>query len=160
MNLQSRDAFSARSRWGPLASHLGVATIFVLATIMMTWPLALHLGKSVIGPFRNDNFEYLWKIYWVKHALIDLRQSPWVAPDIYYPHGYRLAYGEITPLHTFLGLPVTLLVGEIASYNLFILASTALSGYFTYVWILSLTGNRAAGLVDTFDQIQVYELEP
>jgi hypothetical protein len=113
----------------------------------MTWPLILHLDSSVIGPFRNDNYEYIWKIYWIKHALFDLHQSPWLAPEIYYPDGYLLAYGEITPLHTFWGLPITLLVGEVASYNLFILISTILSGYFTYLWLWSLTGSRGASLL-------------
>ncbi|NIV37335.1 MAG: hypothetical protein GWN58_50310, partial [Anaerolineae bacterium] len=109
--------------------------------------MALHFTTSVIGPFRSDNFEYIWKIYWIKHALFDLRQSPWQVPDIYYPSGYLLAFGEITPLHTFWGLPITLLVGEVASYNSFILISTILSGYFTYLWLWTLTGNRAASVL-------------
>ena len=127
--------------------NIAVFVLFVVVSLIMTWPLALHLGSSVIGPFRTDNFEYIWKIYWVKHALFDLGQSPWIAPDIYYPNGYLLAYGEITPLHTFWGLPITLLTGEVTSYNLFILFSTILSGYFTYLWVLSLTRNQPASIL-------------
>ena len=72
---------------------------------------------------------------------------PGKLPDIYYPSGYPLSFGEITPLHTFWGLPITLLVGEVASYNLLILISTVLSGFFTYLWLWTLTGNRAASVL-------------
>ena len=147
MNPGTHTSYGLRYRLLRLGPHLGVMLFFALITVAMTWPLALHLSTSVIGPFRSDNYEYIWKIYWVKHALFDLRQSPWLVADIYYPSGYLLAFGEITPLHTFWGLPVTLLVGEVASYNLFILISTVLSGYFTYVWLWRLTGNRAASVL-------------
>jgi len=128
-------------------AQLGVFVFFTVASVAMTWPLVLHLGSSVIGPFRSDNFEYIWKIYWIKHALFDLGQSPWRVADIYYPSGYLLAYGEITPLHTFLGLPITLLTNEVTSYNLFILVSTILSGYLTYLWVRALTKNHAASIL-------------
>ena len=147
MSSTTHTSSSFRHQLVRLGPHLVVLLFFVAITFAMTWPLALHLTTSVIGPFRSDNYEYIWKIYWVKHALFDLRQSPWVVPDIYYPGGYLLAFGEITPLHTFWGLPVTLLVGEVASYNVFILMSTVLSGYITYLWLWTLTGNRGASVL-------------
>ncbi len=124
-----------------------ILLLFGLLAILVTWPLALHLGTQVIGPFRGDNLEYVWKIWWVKHALLDLNQSPLVQPDIYYPFGYPLAYGEITPSHTYLGLPLTALLGPVATYNLFILVSFALTGLFTVLLVRRLTGSTPAGLV-------------
>jgi len=132
------------------AATAGVALLFSLLAIVVTWPLCLHLGTKVIGPFLGDNLEYVWKIWWVKHALMDLGQSPLVQPDIYYPFGYQLAYGEITPIHTYLGIPSTALVGPTATYNLFILASISLSGFFTYLFVYEWTGNRSAGIVAGF----------
>jgi hypothetical protein len=125
----------------------GVAMLFLVLAIAVTWPLALHLSTYIIGPFYGDNLEYVWKIWWVEHALIDLRQSPLVQPDIFYPYGYPLAYGEITPIHTYLGLPLTVLAGPVATYNLFILASFVLSGLFTYLFVRRLTKSSAAGIV-------------
>jgi hypothetical protein len=124
-----------------------VVLLFVMLAIVVTWPLPLHLSTHIIGPFYGDNLEYVWKIWWVEHALIELRQSPLVQPDIFYPYGYPLAYGEITPMHTYLGLPLTMMLGPVATYNLFILASFVLSGLFTYLFVRRLTKSAAAGIV-------------
>ena len=126
---------------------LPAALLFLVLTLVATWPLAQHLRTQVIGPFYGDNLEYIWKIWWVKHALLDLGRSPWIHPDVYYPYGYPLAYGEITPIHTFLGVPLTALLGPIATYNLFILGSVALSGFFTYLFVREVTGSPSAGIV-------------
>lgn len=69
--------------------------LYVLATVIFTWPLCLHLGTQVIGPFHGDNLEYVWKIWWVKHAWFDLHVSPEIVPTINWPAGYFLAYGEL-----------------------------------------------------------------
>jgi hypothetical protein len=116
--------------------------LYLLVTLVFTWPLCLHLGTQIIGPFHGDNLEYVWKIWWVKHAWFDLRIPPQVVPQVYWPYGYPLAYGEITPLHTIIMLPVNLLLGQVWTYNLAILLSTWLSGWFTYQWLLNLTGGR------------------
>ncbi len=131
----------------PARDSIRVALLFLVLAVIVTWPLALHLGTHIIGPFHGDNLEYVWKIWWVKHALIDLRQSPLIQPDIFYPYGYPLAYGEITPIHTYLGLPLTVLLGPVATYNLFILVSFVLSGLFTYLFVRRWTRSSPAGIV-------------
>jgi hypothetical protein len=124
-----------------------VALLFLVLAIAVTWPLTLHLSTHIIGPFYGDNLEYVWKIWWVKHAVVDLRQSPLVQPDIFYPYGYPLAYGEITPIHTYLGLPLTVMLGPVATYNVFILASFVLSGLFTFLFVRHGTGSSPAGII-------------
>jgi hypothetical protein len=119
-----------------------VCVLYLAISLICTWPLALHIATHVIGPFHGDNLEYVWKMWWVRHAWFDLRISPWFVPHIYWPHGYPLAYGEITPLHTVLMLPVNLLLGEVCTYNLAILLSVWLSGWLAYLWLLDLTGGR------------------
>lgn len=116
----------------PRAWHILACAALVILTVIFTWPLLAELSTSVIGPFRGDNFEYVWKMWWVPHALFERGISPFFNPDMAVPTGYALAYGEITPAHTFLYASITLLVGEIAAYNLTILASFILTGWFTY----------------------------
>lgn len=123
-----------------------LSLLFVGLAIAFTWPLALHMRTHVIGPFHADNLEYVWKIWWVKHALLDLGRSPLVHPDIYYPFGYQLAYGEITPMHTYLGVPLTVLLGPVATYNVFIVAATALTGLCTCLFVWRLLGSVPAGV--------------
>ncbi len=129
------------------ATAARVSVLFLLLTVVVTWPLTLHLGDQVIGPFHGDNLEYIWKIWWVEHAVVDLRQSPLIQPDVHYPHGYSLAYGEITPIHTYLGIPLTALFGPVVTYNLFILVSAVLGGLFTFLLVRELTASTPAGVV-------------
>lgn len=117
--------------WRSLRPDLAVFGAYTLLSAIATWPLALHLSTHVLGA-PGDNFLFVWDMWWVRHALFDLHVSPFIQPDIYYPYGYPLAMGDLTPAHTFLLLPVTFLFGEVAAYNLVVLASTPLTGWVTY----------------------------
>lgn len=110
---------------------LAVIGVFSLLAVVFTWPLVLHFSTHIPG-LAGDNLEYLWKMWWVQHALFDLHTTPFVQPDIYWPYGYPLAYGEITPIHTIFLLPLTRLIGEGPAYNLVILSSMPLTGWMTY----------------------------
>ncbi len=134
------------NRHKSLVQHIGAAAFFLILTIAVTWPLVLHLTNRVPGAL-GDNFEYLWKMWWFKHAIVDLHINPLIAPNILYPQGFNLAYAEITPLHTIIGLPLTLLLGEITTYNLFALASFVIAGWAVYLLLLHWTGNPWAGLL-------------
>jgi len=48
---------------------LGISLPFA---VVVTWPLVLHLGNSIVGPY-GDNPYFIWIIGWVRHALVDLR---------------------------------------------------------------------------------------
>ena len=136
--------FSDRSSNKTNLIALGFYTLLALAA---TWPLVLHLHDRVPGFFRADNYEYLWKIWWFKHAILDLRQSPLVAPDIFYPMGFSLAHAELTPLHTVLGLPLTAVFGEVVTYNFFALLSFVLSAWATFLLVKDLTDQTWAALL-------------
>jgi len=127
---------SWRGRAGPFIAP----SLYLLVSLAFTWPLVLHLFTHVIGPFHGDNLEYVWKMWWVRHAWFEQHTSPWIVPHVYWPYGYLLAYGEITPLHTVLMLPINLLLGEVGAYNLAILLSTWLTGWTAYLWLKDLTG--------------------
>ncbi|MBN1679333.1 MAG: hypothetical protein JW966_03525 [Anaerolineae bacterium] len=123
---------------------------YVILTIVLAWPLPMHLATHVLGPWRTDNYEYLWKMWWVPEAIFRRNVSPFFIPDIYYPHGYKLAYGEITPGHTFLLAPLTLALGPIVAYNLANLVSISLSGWLLYLmarrWLSNLATPQLAAM--------------
>ncbi len=123
-----------------------VAAAYAALAVAFTWPLGLRLTTHVIGPWRGDNFEYVWKMWWVAEALFNRRVSPFFHPEIYYPTGYNLAYGEITPAHTFLLAPLTRWLGEVTAYNLAVLLSVWLSGlagfWLARRWLRDLAGDR------------------
>ncbi|HBY94711.1 MAG TPA: hypothetical protein DEP84_12250, partial [Chloroflexi bacterium] len=139
----------------------GVVLIWTALAPILTWPLAAHLSTAVAGP-PGDNFEYLWKVWWVRHALLDLGRSPLFNPDIFAPVGYPLALSETTLAHLLPSLPLTLAFGEVASYNLLMLASFVLSGLAMWLLAWRLTGQRGAawlaGLVWAFSPYRVAHL--
>jgi hypothetical protein len=117
--------------------HLGVLGAYAALTAIMTWPLVTIFGRAVLGP-PGDNLEYVWKLWWFKHALLDLGVSPFFHPGVFYPVGYPVALSETTMAHTLLGLPLTALLGEVAAYNGMMFGSFVLSGYGLYLLARSL----------------------
>ncbi len=131
----------------PLRRHALALSLFTLLTLAVTWPLVIHLFDRVPGWYIADNYEYLWKMWWFRYALLDLHQSPLIAPDIFYPYGFNLAHAELTPLHTIVGLPLTYLLGEVAAYNLFALSSFILAGWAACILVYRLSDSLLAGLL-------------
>jgi hypothetical protein len=115
-------------------------------TVVMTWPLTKGFGSLTLGP-PGDNLEFIWKIWWFKHALTDLGVSPFFDPDIYYPVGFSLALGESTPANAILALPVTLLFDAVVAYNVVLFASFVLSAFGTYLLVRYWTGSMPAALL-------------
>ncbi|MCB0153998.1 MAG: hypothetical protein KDF65_04310 [Anaerolineae bacterium] len=127
-------------------SESGRALLFFsLVSSLMLYPLLLNFfDKLVLG---GDAYEYVWKLWWFKHTLLESGQSPWLVPHIYYPQGYRLAYGETTATNTILALPFSLLLGEIPTYNLLVWLSTVLSGFTMFLLARQVSGSFWAGLL-------------
>jgi len=113
----------------------------------MTRPLIFRFATSIPGWVFGDNAEYLWKIWWFKHALLDLHVWPLFSPNIYHPYGLNLAYGEITPTNTLLTIPITAVFGEVVIYNFLALLSFVLSGFAMYLLVCYLTGSHTAGIL-------------
>ncbi|MBN1400128.1 MAG: hypothetical protein JXA74_04780 [Anaerolineae bacterium] len=129
-----------RWRW-----HLAVLALFALLTAIMTWPLVVHFGSAVLGP-PGDNLEYVWKMWWFKHALLDLKVSPFFNPDVFYPFGYPLALSETTMANTVLWLPITALFGETVAYNAAMYLSFVLSGYGLFLLLQDLECSALASV--------------
>ena len=119
--------------------------LYLGLTLVVTWPLVMQADHAVLG-WPGDNFEYVWKMWWVTDAL-GRGASPLFDPDVYVPFGFDLAHGELTPANTFLFLPATAALGPVWAYNLALLSSFVLSGLGTYLLVRRLTGDPQAALV-------------
>jgi hypothetical protein len=97
---------------------------------------------------------FLWSLWWIRHALIDLGQSPYHCDYIFHPIGADLYLHTLTPLRGLLALPLTPLVGTVAAHNLIFLASFVLAGIGMLGLARHLGRSRAAsflaGLVYSF----------
>ena len=141
--------------------HVGVLALFVLLTAVMTWPMVAHFGDAVLGP-PGDNLEYVWKMWWLKNALLERKVSPFFVPEVFYPFGYPLALSETTLANTLLGLPIAAIWGEVAGYNAMVYFSFVLSGYAVYLLLSELDcgpfGAFIGGLVFAFSPYRLAHL--
>ncbi len=124
---------------------LGIAVIFTLMTVVMTWPQAALLRTHVASHF--DPYFSMWRLGWIAHQLA---RSPRRLFDgnIFYPQRLTLALSDPILLPGTCAAPLLWLgVPLVPAYNLLILASFVLSG--TAAWALAsrLTGSSAAGLI-------------
>lgn len=127
------------------SSKLWVCLYFTALTLIMTWPLVLQMGSSMVGQV-GDNIYFVWMIGWFKKALFDLHVSPFNVWFLNYPEGWSLAYTEITPVMILIALPFSLIGGPTFGYNAAIMMSFVLSGLGMYLWVRKLTGSSMAGL--------------
>jgi hypothetical protein len=129
-----------------LFNNVFVPTYFIFLSIINTWPLIKYITTSVIGG-PGDNYYYVWLIGWFQKALFGLHVNPFIVPFHQYPIGWHLAYTETTLSNVFFALPFSLLINPIFGYNITLLLSFVLSGWFMYFWVYTETNNKLASLL-------------
>lgn len=120
--------------------------VFSIVSIILMYPVSLHPGEMINGRPFEDAFEYIWYLFWYKSALLDLGVSPLFQPNIFYPEGWNLVFAAFPPVYPTLAVPFTAILGEVLTYNLFILASCVFAAYGTYMLARSLGSNQLGGL--------------
>jgi hypothetical protein len=120
---------------------------FVIATIVMTYPLVLKMGTAAIGGGGGDGTYFIWLVRWYQKALFELKISPYFNPFMNYPQGWNLATTDTTPAMVALALPGSLVFGPTWGYNFAMLISFVLSGWGMYLWVKHLTKSDLAGLI-------------
>jgi hypothetical protein len=133
----------------PVAAYAALA-------LVMTYPLALDLGGSVVYGVTADADVSRWDLWWFKTAVLERHTNPFYTDMLYYPYrqganALPLYYHTLQPLNSFLAIPVLLLtdpvVGPTLAYNLLMLAHFVFAGC-AMLWLLRyLTGSTAAGFV-------------
>lgn len=124
---------------------------YVILTIGFTYPTAFRLTTHIPGG--GDAPWFLWQLWWFKHALVDLKQSPLITDMIYYPLTDVPVTWQ-TPINEFFTIPFQMVTGVVVLYNLLFLASFVLSGYFMYLLLVEIVQRRdlafVGGLVFAF----------
>jgi hypothetical protein len=121
-----------------LLAYLAVVSLF-------TWPLVLNGAQQVIHG--GDSWWLVWQNWLIRYHLLDLHTSPLVTHLVYWPNGtslYEESWIEV------LFLPLTLLVGPVAAYNLGCLLMCVAVAWSMYLLASYLSGNRLAGFVAGF----------
>jgi hypothetical protein len=124
-----------------------VFLLYIILTAVMTYPAILFLRTKVMGG-PEDNFHFLWELWYVAHALFDLHKSPFFDPDVFVPFGYSLIRNQdLSPGTVLLFSPLTHFFGEVFTYNFLILVSFPLTALGTYLLARELWSNRLAAFL-------------
>jgi len=127
------------------ARSAGVAVLFVVLTIAMTWPQAARLSTQVYDS--DDPLLSIWRISWIAHILPD-SPSNLLNGNIFYPEKRTLAYTDSVLLEGLAGAPfIWAGVSPVTTYNALLLLSIALSGWAMWRYAFYLTGNNGASLL-------------
>ena len=95
----------------PRTECLLVVAGFALLAVVLTWPLALHLGSLGYRLDNGDGLFSVWNVAWVAHAVTSAPTTVFDA-NIFYPQRWTLAYSELNLFAGALGSPVYWLTGS------------------------------------------------
>ena len=119
--------------------------LFVVLSLVLTYPLALHLADAVED--RQDALLNVWITAWDGHQLLSDPLDLFDA-NIFHSYPRTLAYSELLLGNGLLALPMTAATGNpVLGYNVALLLSFLLSGFGTYLLVLALTRSPGAGMV-------------
>ncbi|MBU2541764.1 MAG: hypothetical protein KJ593_07665 [Candidatus Omnitrophica bacterium] len=119
---------------------------YLILTVFFTYPLAANFSRAIVGD-KGEAALFLWNLWWVKFALLDLKTNPFYTDYIFYPQGINLALHEFTFLNGLMSIPLQLLFGLTISYNIIAVLSFVLSGLGAYLLINYLTRNKLASFI-------------
>lgn len=132
--------------------HIGrelviVALAYTGLTAAVTWPVLAHLSDAVAGFDGRDSFQGVWLLWWFWEALLTKHQLPAQVSMLYFPQGASHPGLWVHPLVCLLGLPLTGLLGPVASYNLALLASFVARGITGYLLARLLSKQARAAFI-------------
>ncbi|NJN95313.1 MAG: hypothetical protein HC875_14985, partial [Anaerolineales bacterium] len=120
--------------------HFIVIGLYTLLALVLTWPLALHLTTHVPGEatWAFDESTFLWNMWWFKHSLLNLGQTPLESNYIFFPLGVKLTTYTFNLFNATFGLPLQLALSLPLASNLTLLFSYVSSAYGMFLLALYL----------------------
>ena len=120
----------------PWRLHAACLVGYLLLALWLTWPTALHLtthyftsGEQIFFfPSTPDAAQNIWNMWWTAHALRE-GLNPFETPLLFYPEGIALFLHTLNIAATLPMVPVTLVFGPVAAYNIANMLSFLLCGY-------------------------------
>ena len=134
------------------AKHILIILIYLLITLIISYPLIFNFTTSYVGG--GDNKIHMWNMWYVQQALLNEDIDLFYTDHAYYPHGtdltYHISYGLLNSL---LAFPLLYIFDLNVVYNLiwiFAFVASAytaflLSYYFTKKYIPSFVGGVIFG---------------
>lgn len=125
-----------------LAPHAVALALYGALAVLLTWPIAKHMGTHVLG-FPGDNLGAVHSLWWVWDQVANLR-FPWAVDAYAYPSS--TIFFHPSPLMEAISLPFTGLFGPVVSFNVLMLLSFTASGYTCFLLVRHLCGSLVVAL--------------
>ncbi|MGH9411811.1 MAG: hypothetical protein ACRD1V_20430 [Vicinamibacterales bacterium] len=124
---------------------LAVCGWFAALTVLMTWPIAAHIGDEAVS--HQDVYFNMWRLEWFAHALVTPGAHVFDA-NIFYPERDTFAYSDAMLVEDVIAAPLYWLhVAPVLVHNLLLLGAIALSGAAMFALAWHLTRSRAAAML-------------
>lgn len=146
-------------RFGWLVLLAGVASAVVL-----THPLLVHPTTTVLDDGTLDCFQFVWNIWWLRTALLDLHTNPFFTRWLYHPDGVSLLFHTFSASLGLVSIPLQLVLpgGVVTAHNALVFAAPVLLVVLTALLAREVTGDPwaalAAGLMATWTGAVVWFL--
>jgi hypothetical protein len=122
----------------PRQRELAIFVGFLLAAIVLTWPLVPTFFTRIGGDDGSDHWQTLWGMWWFRKALLTLHVNPFFSHDVHWPMGMSMVFETFDIPDCLLALPLWSFLPPIAVFNCVELWSYPLAGYFFYRFALEL----------------------
>ena len=76
--------------------HLAALTLFTILTGLMAFPVLTIMARGGVPGWEGDNLYYVHSMWWWKHAIFELRTSPFFDPESFVPAGRENGRSELT----------------------------------------------------------------
>ena len=128
-------------RWG----HARVLGLYSLATLLMTWPIAIRAWQSF--PHNGgDTPIFLWNNWWFGKSLSE-GVTLYHTPYLFYPTGATLVFHSNSQLNSLLANLLTPVTGSLAAYNIVLLLGFVIGGWGMFLLARDVTGSERAAFV-------------
>src|SRR6476660_65053 len=117
-----------------LRRHLIILALYLVITLITTFPLILNFGDHLMGSqtWAFDELFQTWNNWWFKFALFDRSISPFHTDWLFYPQGTNLILYAYTLLHVVLLQPLYFAFGLVPAQNALVVFSFVFSAYGMY----------------------------
>lgn len=124
---------------------------YLLLTLVMTWPLALHLGGSIPRGV-PDSWQNIWNFWWMREALFERHTNPYQTDMLFFPfrdsnNPLSLYYHTLQPALSLPGSLLSYVFSYALTYNLLVLVGFVATGWAMYALAHYFVQNRAAAFV-------------
>ena len=116
-----------------LRRHLLALSLYTLAALVFTWPLAAHFATHVTGDGIDDP-ALAWNLWWIFARLVEQHQLDIFHVDwMFHPIDINLAFYTLTPLNGLLSVPLQSALTLVIANNVLLLSSFVLGAYGTFL---------------------------